>query len=130
HRPPAVRPRGRRRWTGPRRRRALPEAGQAPPGPRRGGLSRRRPALHAHLGALTRAIGCLTPRSASQEVHVTRFPKERAPGWFLTRDAPDDAIPEEGLPAIQAMRLVQQELAIEGIPERNLATFVTTWMED
>jgi glutamate decarboxylase len=60
---------------------------------------------------------------------VTRFPKERAPGWFLTRDAPDDAIPEEGLPAIQAMRLVEQELAVEGIPERNLATFVTTWME-
>jgi glutamate decarboxylase len=27
------------------------------------------------------------------------------------------------------MRLVQQELAVEGIPERNLATFVTTWME-
>src|SRR4051812_43138928 len=27
------------------------------------------------------------------------------------------------------MRLVGQELAVEGIPERNLATFVTTWME-
>ena len=27
------------------------------------------------------------------------------------------------------MRLVTQELAVEGIPERNLATFVTTWME-
>jgi len=27
------------------------------------------------------------------------------------------------------MRLVNQELAVEGIPERNLATFVTTWME-
>ena len=31
--------------------------------------------------------------------------------------------------AIAAMRLVEQELAVEGIPERNLATFVTTWME-
>ena len=30
---------------------------------------------------------------------------------------------------IAAMRLVDQELAVEGIPERNLATFVTTWME-
>ncbi len=30
---------------------------------------------------------------------------------------------------IAAMRLVTNELAVEGIPERNLATFVTTWME-
>ena len=30
---------------------------------------------------------------------------------------------------IAAQRLVEQELAVEGIPERNLATFVTTWME-
>jgi glutamate decarboxylase len=30
---------------------------------------------------------------------------------------------------IAAMRLIDQELAVEGIPERNLATFVTTWME-
>jgi glutamate decarboxylase len=33
------------------------------------------------------------------------------------------------MPSVAAMRLVQQELAVEGIPERNLATFVTTWME-
>jgi glutamate decarboxylase len=30
---------------------------------------------------------------------------------------------------LDAMRLVGEELAVEGIPERNLATFVTTWME-
>ena len=30
---------------------------------------------------------------------------------------------------VAAMRMVTQELAVEGIPERNLATFVTTWME-
>jgi glutamate decarboxylase len=30
---------------------------------------------------------------------------------------------------LAAMRLIDAELAIEGIPERNLATFVTTWME-
>ncbi len=27
------------------------------------------------------------------------------------------------------MRLVAEDLAIEGMPQRNLATFVTTWME-
>ncbi len=50
-------------------------------------------------------------------------------GEWITRGAPDRAIPEEPMPAIGAMRLVEQELAVEGIPERNLATFVTTWME-
>ena len=51
------------------------------------------------------------------------------PGAFLTEGAPDDAIPENPMPPVAAMRLVSQELAVEGIPERNLATFVTTWME-
>ena len=50
-------------------------------------------------------------------------------GAFLTEDAPDHAIPDGMMDPTQAMRLVEQELAIEGIPERNLATFVTTWME-
>src|SRR4051795_8278700 len=55
--------------------------------------------------------------------------KTAAPGAFLTEGAPDDAIPEEAMTAVGAMRLVEQELAVEGLPERNLATFVTTWME-
>src|SRR6476469_1583077 len=50
-------------------------------------------------------------------------------GEWITRGAPDRARPEEPMPAIGAMRLVEEELAVEGIPERNLATFVTTWME-
>ena len=31
--------------------------------------------------------------------------------------------------AVPAMRLITDELVLDGIPERNLATFVTTWME-
>ncbi len=50
-------------------------------------------------------------------------------GAWITEGAPDDAIPEDPMTAIAAMRLVEEELAVEGIPERNLATFVTTWME-
>jgi len=57
------------------------------------------------------------------------FLQMAAPGAFLTEGAPDHAIPEDPMTAIAAMRLVGQELAVEGIPERNLATFVTTWME-
>jgi hypothetical protein len=31
--------------------------------------------------------------------------------------------------AVEAMRLVAEDLALEGDPARNLATFVTTWVE-
>src|SRR3954452_11982314 len=55
--------------------------------------------------------------------------KEEPRGAWLVADAPQDAIPEHAMDSIAAMRLVGQELAVEGIPERNLATFVTTWME-
>ena len=33
------------------------------------------------------------------------------------------------MPSLDAMRLVGEDLALEGDPQRNLATFVTTWME-
>src|SRR6476620_2263601 len=50
-------------------------------------------------------------------------------GAWITEGAPDHAIPEDPMTPIAAMRLVEAALAVEGIPERNLATFVTTWME-
>ncbi|HEY9411952.1 MAG TPA: glutamate decarboxylase [Jiangellaceae bacterium] len=48
---------------------------------------------------------------------------------FLLREAPDHRLPKEGMPAADAMRLLGEELVLDGIPMRNLATFVTTWME-
>jgi len=48
---------------------------------------------------------------------------------FLTEDAPAREFPETGMAALDAMRLVDEELVLEGDPWRNLATFVTTWME-
>jgi glutamate decarboxylase len=48
---------------------------------------------------------------------------------FLTEDAPDREFPGSGMSALDAMRLVDEELVLEGDPWRNLATFVTTWME-
>ncbi|HEX5713512.1 MAG TPA: glutamate decarboxylase [Solirubrobacterales bacterium] len=48
---------------------------------------------------------------------------------FLTEDAPAHEFPTNGMPALDAMRLVDEELVLEGDPWRNLATFVTTWME-
>jgi glutamate decarboxylase len=48
---------------------------------------------------------------------------------FLLDAAPDDRLPATGMPAQDAMRLLGEELVLDGIPDRNLATFVTTWME-
>jgi glutamate decarboxylase len=48
---------------------------------------------------------------------------------FLLSPAPDNEIPERSMPAVEAMRLVAEELMLDGLPMRNLATFVTTWME-
>jgi glutamate decarboxylase len=52
------------------------------------------------------------------------------PPRFLTEDSPDNEFPAEGMPARQAMHLIQEDLFLDGEPQRNLATFVTTWMED
>jgi glutamate decarboxylase len=62
-------------------------------------------------------------------VNQPDFPQMAAPGAFVTQAAPDHAIPEGPMTATAALRLVTEELAVGGIPERNLATFVTTWME-
>jgi glutamate decarboxylase len=48
---------------------------------------------------------------------------------FLLSDAPDNKLPDVGMPAVDAMRLLGEDLFLDGIPMRNLATFVTTWME-
>ena len=48
---------------------------------------------------------------------------------FLLEPAPDQRLPEHGMRAVDAMRLIGEELMLDGLPMRNLATFVTTWME-
>src|SRR4051794_6036153 len=48
---------------------------------------------------------------------------------FATEEVPSREFPEAGMTAVEAMRLVAEDLALEGDPARNLATFVTTWME-
>ncbi|MBN8866460.1 MAG: glutamate decarboxylase [Solirubrobacterales bacterium] len=48
---------------------------------------------------------------------------------FLTQEVPTESFPDGGMPPTDAMRLVAEDLALEGDPQRNLATFVTTWME-
>jgi glutamate decarboxylase len=48
---------------------------------------------------------------------------------YLLEPAPDNQLPKSGMSAEEAMGLVEQEMVLDGLPARNLATFVTTWME-
>ncbi len=48
---------------------------------------------------------------------------------FLLEPAPDNKLPKIGMSAQEAMRLISEEMVLDGLPMRNLATFVTTWME-
>jgi glutamate decarboxylase len=48
---------------------------------------------------------------------------------FATQEVPSREFPATGIPAQDAFRLVAEDLALEGDPARNMATFVTTWME-
>ncbi len=48
---------------------------------------------------------------------------------FLLESAPDEQLPDHGMSAIDALRLIGEDLVLDGLPMRNLATFVTTWME-
>jgi glutamate decarboxylase len=50
-------------------------------------------------------------------------------GEWLLEASPDNEIPEEPMTPLAASRLIDREMVLDGIPERNLATFVTTWME-
>ena len=48
---------------------------------------------------------------------------------FATAEVPSATFPDTGMSSVDAMRLVGEDIALEGDPARNLATFVTTWME-
>jgi glutamate decarboxylase len=48
---------------------------------------------------------------------------------FFVEGAPDVRFPSQGMPAEDAYDLIAEEMSIDGDPARNLATFVTTWME-
>ncbi len=48
---------------------------------------------------------------------------------YLLEPAPDGKLPKSGMTAEEALGLVEQETILDGLPARNLATFVTTWME-
>ncbi len=48
---------------------------------------------------------------------------------FFIEGVPERKFPESGMSAPDAYQLIQEEMELDGDPGRNLATFVTTWME-
>ncbi|HTU78035.1 MAG TPA: glutamate decarboxylase [Solirubrobacteraceae bacterium] len=48
---------------------------------------------------------------------------------YLLEPPPDYKLPHSGVSAEEAKGLIEEELVLDGLPARNLATFVTTWME-
>jgi glutamate decarboxylase len=48
---------------------------------------------------------------------------------FFVDGVPEAEFPLEGMSARDAYQLIDEEMALDGDPARNLATFVTTWME-
>jgi glutamate decarboxylase len=49
-------------------------------------------------------------------------------GRFIGEAAPDHKLPEGPMDPADARLLIEEELLLDGDPDRNLATFVTTWM--
>src|SRR4051812_21240847 len=61
------------------------------------------------------------PENANDELTL----RER----YLTEPRIDRHLPEESRDPRLALRVVQLEMLLDGEPDKNLATFVTTWME-
>ena len=48
---------------------------------------------------------------------------------YFKKSIPKFEMPQDGMPAQAAYRLIHDELNLDGNPTLNLASFVTTWME-
>ncbi|KZX09988.1 glutamate decarboxylase [Methanobrevibacter filiformis] len=49
---------------------------------------------------------------------------------YFSQSVPKFEIPEKGMPSQAAYRLIHDEMNLDGNPNLNLASFVTTWMEE
>ncbi len=72
-------------------------------------------------------------RADSSPPPLTRSEIEKLEGIYGNRyrlePAPDHKLPKVGMSAQEAKGLIEEEIVLDGLPQRNLATFVTTWME-
>jgi glutamate decarboxylase len=49
---------------------------------------------------------------------------------YFTEPVADRSLPEHSVDPRVALAMIESEMLLDGNPEKNLATFVTTWMED
>jgi glutamate decarboxylase len=72
-------------------------------------------------------------RADAAAAELTRKQIEALEGMYgnryLLEPAPDNKLPRSGMSAQEAMGLIEEEMVLDGLPARNLATFATTWME-
>jgi glutamate decarboxylase len=71
--------------------------------------------------------------AGAQESCRAMPPEEELPARygsrFFVEGVPEAEFPEEGMGPADAYNLIGEEMELDGDPGRNLATFVTTWME-
>ncbi|KAL9084639.1 MAG: hypothetical protein Q9159_005120 [Coniocarpon cinnabarinum] len=65
------------------------------------------------------------PENLSDSIHTSVYGSS-----FAAQDLPKHAMPEKEMPKDVAYRLIKDDLTLDGIPTLNLASFVTTYMED
>jgi len=83
------------------------------------------------LAVLSRVAARRVSRMSNELEHPERPPqplKALTRGGFLGEPAPDHKLPDGPMDPADARLLIEAELFIDGDPEKNLATFVTTWM--
>jgi glutamate decarboxylase len=64
------------------------------------------------------------PKRENRSIEESTFTRAR----FIGEAAPDHKLPEGPMDPMAARLLIEEDLLLDGDPEKNLATFVTTWM--
>ncbi|WP_158867049.1 glutamate decarboxylase [Leifsonia sp. AG29] len=72
------------------------------------------------------------PAAAGAARSASAFPAPDAPAYTgrLSRRRPPDSLPDEPTDPGSVYRLIHDELLLDGSSRLNMATFVTTWMEE
>ncbi len=68
------------------------------------------------------------PLNREQETHLAEQLLAR-PIEEIVKPTPDRQMPDSGISARAALNVIRSEMMLDGEPNKNLATFVTTWME-
>ena len=71
----------------------------------------------------------MTPSDPTPQQKMNPEKEQMLVESYFTKPAPDHVMPEVGVTPRAAYNVVSSEMELDGDPNKNLATFVTTWME-